>query len=101
MKIAPARAARNRKGWNTCANPASAVPTSTGATAAGRVLEVGRAALRGLVRHVKEQVRIVRELLDAGETVLVGVEARLQQPQREGGEREHLAAPLDRLGFQL
>ena len=32
-----------------------------------------------------------------GEAVLGGVEARLQQPQREGREREHLAAPLHRL----
>ena len=37
------------------------------------------------------------ELLDARAAVLVGVEARLQQPQRERREREHLAAPLHRL----
>ena len=39
----------------------------------------------------------MRELLDAREAVLVGVEARLHEPQRERREREHLAAPLDRL----
>ncbi len=39
----------------------------------------------------------MRELLDAGQAVLGGVEAGLQQAQREGGEGEHLAAPLHRL----
>ena len=39
----------------------------------------------------------MRELLDPGVAVLVGVEARLHQPQRERRQREHLAAPRDRL----
>jgi hypothetical protein len=39
----------------------------------------------------------VRELLEAGVAVLVRVEARLGEPEREGGEREHLAAPRDGL----
>ena len=39
----------------------------------------------------------MRELLDAGEAVLGGVEARLQQAQRERRQREHLAAPGDGL----
>src|ERR1700759_426638 len=37
MNRAPSSAARKRSGWNTCSNPANAVPTSTGATAAGSV----------------------------------------------------------------
>ena len=41
------------------------------------------------------------ELLDAGHPVLGGVEARLQQPQRERRQLEHLAAPLDRLHLEL
>src|SRR5207248_10241676 len=47
--------------------------------------------------HVEGEVRVVRELLDPGEAVLVGVEARLEHPQRERGQREHLLAPLDGL----
>ena len=39
----------------------------------------------------------MRELLQAGVAVLGGVEARLQQPQRERRQREHLAAPRHRL----
>ena len=41
------------------------------------------------------------ELLDARVAVLVGVEARLDEAQGEGGEGEHLAAPPDGLGLQL
>src|SRR4051794_32854146 len=58
---------------------------------------VGVAPLLRLLGGVEEEVRVVGELLDAGVAVLVRVEARLDQPQREGGEREHLAAPLHRL----
>src|SRR4051812_39515460 len=39
----------------------------------------------------------MRELLEARVAVLGGMEARLEQPQRERREREHLAAPLDGL----
>src|SRR6201995_5384419 len=122
MKIAPTSAATKRRGWKTCCQPASAVPTSTGAIAAGRVrmraaisqirtplgacalvvviglrpvgelrevgfalLEVGVAALLCLLAHVEEQVRVVGQLLDACQAVLVGVEARLEQAQRAGG----------------
>src|SRR5437879_3174342 len=55
---------------------------------------VGLAALLGLVAGVEQQVGVVGELLDAGVAVLVGVEARLDQPQCEGGQLEHLATPL-------
>src|SRR3954452_1904227 len=58
---------------------------------------VGLAALARLLAGVEEEVRVVGELLQAGVAVLAGVEARLKQAQREGRQREHLAAPLDRL----
>src|SRR3954447_15427020 len=120
MKIDPISAQRKRSGLKTSSDAASDVPTSTGATAAGSVrgraattqslrglgplrelaevglalLLVGVTALLGLLRLVEEEVRVVSELLDAGDAVLVGVEARLEQAQREGGVGEHLAAPL-------
>src|SRR3954471_1475992 len=130
MKIDPTSAHTNRKGLNVPSVPASDVPTSTGATAAGRVrgreatsqsrsglnasralrelaevglslLAVGVTALLRLLGHVEEEVGVVRELLDAGEAVLGRVEAGLQQAQRERREREHLAAPLHRLLLEL
>src|SRR3954466_13596266 len=125
MKIDPISAHTKRSGLKTSSDAASDVPTSTGATAAGSVrgraaathsfsgdalgplrelaevglalLLVGVTALLGLLRLVEEEVRVVSELLDAGDAVLVGVEARLEQAQREGGMGEHLAAPLDGL----
>src|SRR5215213_2808579 len=126
MKIEPISAQTNRSGLKVPSVPASAVPTSTGATAAGSVrgraataqrrspltrsgalrelaevglalLAVGVASLLRLLRCVEEEVGVVRELLDAGQAVFGGVEAGLQEPQGEGGELEHLAAPLDRL----
>src|SRR5262245_46023689 len=123
------------------AHHAAALPTSTGATAAGSVrglaamnqilmratssagasggvavpsgslrelrevraatLLVGVAALLALLGHVEQQRRVVRELLEAGEPVLGGVEARLQQPQRQRRERGHLPAPCDRFALEL
>src|SRR5215217_9439872 len=131
MKIDPISAQTKRSGLNTSSEPASAVPTSTGATAAGSVrgraatnqslsgepppalgplrelaevglalLLVGVTALLGLLRLVEEEVRVVRELLDAGDAVLVGVEARLEQAQGERRQGEHLTAPLHRLLLQ-
>src|SRR3954453_22921803 len=123
MKIDPISAQAKRSGLKVPSLPARAVPTSTGATAAGSVrgrdatsqsrsglkasralrelaevglslLAVGVAPLRRPLRHVEEEVGVVRELLDAREAVLGRVEARLEEPEREGGEREHLAAPL-------
>src|SRR6516225_947418 len=143
MNIAPISAATNLSGWNTWKNPASAVPTSTGAIAAGRVrtraaisqmrtplglvaprvvdrvavissrparelrevrlalLEVGVAPLLRLLAHVEEQVCVVGELLDAGQAVLVGVEAGLEHAQGERRHGEHLAAPLHGLLLEL
>src|SRR2546430_4456324 len=113
MKIDPTSAQRKRSGLKTCSLPASAVPRGTGAIAAGSVrgraatshslselrtdsrtlrepvevrlalLEVGVAPLLRLLRHVEEEVRVVRELLDAREAVLSRVEAGLQQAQGE------------------
>src|SRR3954453_14857353 len=128
MKIDPISAgtkAQTRPG-PPCCSVAAAVPTSRGAVAAGSVrgraaisqilksgplrvlgevraapLLVCVAALLALLRHVEEQRRIVGELLDAGEPVLSGVEARLEQPQGEGREGGHLAAPRNRLAFEL
>src|SRR3954452_3463399 len=143
MKIEPISAHAKRNGLNVPSVPARAVPTRTGATAAGRVrgrdatsqsrsglkacrarpcaddrpralprsdgrsralrelaevglslLAVGVASLLRLRRLVEEEVGVVRELLDAGQAVLAGVEAGLEEPQREGGEGQHLAAPL-------
>src|ERR1700712_4616263 len=126
MKTEPISAQAKRSGLNTSSLPASAVPTSTGATAAGRVrgrdatsqsrsgltvsralrelaevglalLAIGIASLLRLLRGVEGEVRVVGELLDPGQPVLGGVEACLQEPQRERRQRQHLAAPLDRL----
>src|SRR4051794_16365428 len=128
MKMLPIRAAMNAptRRRSPCCSIAAAVPTRTGAIAAGsvrgraaisqilnsgplRVLgEVGRAALLvgvatllALLGHVEEQGRVVRELLEPGVAVLDRVEARLEQPQGEGGEGGHLAAPGDGLALEL
>src|SRR5436309_1260724 len=45
------------------------------------LLLVGVTSLLGLLRHVEEEVGVVRELLDAREAVLGGVEAGLQEAQ--------------------
>src|SRR5690242_11602077 len=122
MKMLPTSAARNgRTLMSSTRSTAAAVPTRTGAIAAGSVrgraainqrrmrlrapwvlAEVGLAALHvrvaallPLFGHVEEERRVVGELLEAGEPVLVRVEARLEQSQGEGGEGVHLAAPRD------
>src|SRR4051794_27483119 len=106
MKIEPMSAHTKRSGLNTSSLPASAVPTSTGATAAGSVrgldatsqsrsglwrlrslgelaevgsalLAVGVTALLRLLGCVEEEVGVVGELLDAGQAVLRSVEACL------------------------
>src|SRR5881392_2098132 len=104
MKIDPMSAHAKRSGLNVPSVPASDVPTSTGAIAAGSVrgreatsqslsglkaalralressevglslLAVGVTALLRLLGHVEEEVRVVRELLDAREPVLGRVE---------------------------
>src|SRR3954468_21955465 len=130
MKIEPISAQTKRSGLNVPSCCASAVPTSTGATAAGSVrgraatshrrsarpssgplrelveiglalLGVGSASLLRLLRSVEEEVGVVRELLDARQPVLARVEAGLHEAQGERREREHLAAPLHRLLLEL
>src|SRR5918992_2698035 len=104
MNTLPISAQAKRRGLKTSSLPARAVPTSTGATAAGRVrgraatsqrrsglksralrelaevrpalLAVGVAALLRLLAAVEEQVRVVGQLLDPGQPVLGGIEAR-------------------------
>ena len=44
---------------------------------------VGIAAFLCLLATIEEEVSVVGELLNAGIAVLVGVEARFQEPQRE------------------
>src|SRR4051812_10546293 len=121
--MAPRRAAAKASGRKSASTAPSDVPTRTGATDAGSVraraamiqmrtvlgparelrevglalLDVGVTPFLGLGRHVEEEVGVVRELLQAGESVLVGVEARLEQAQGEGRELEHLTTPRDGL----
>src|SRR5919106_6909590 len=122
MKIEPIMAAMKAptRGSSPTLSIAAAVPTSTGAIAAGSVrgraaisqilksgplrvlgevglaaLLVGVAALLPFLGHVEEQGGVVGELLEPGEPVLLGVEARLQQPQRHRREVRHLPAPGD------
>src|SRR5436189_6168355 len=76
MKIAPSRAAMNRSGSNTWANPASAVPTSTGAIAAGSVR--GRAAISQIL---------------AGLRIAAAVCATLQSPSGPPRELREVSRP--------
>src|SRR4051794_34249602 len=64
-------------------------------------LLVGVAPLLALLGHVEEKRRVVGELLEAGDAVLVGVEAGLEQAQGHGGEGQHLATPGDGLALQV
>src|SRR5829696_4959001 len=127
MATAPTSAAAKASGRKSAPTAPSAVPTRTGATDAGSVrtraamtqmrsvlgpagelrevglalLDVGVTALLGFRRHVEEQVGVVGQLLDPGQAVLVGVEARLEEAQRERRQLEHLAAPLHGLLLEL
>ena len=126
MKTLPIRAAMKppTRGSSPARSIAAAVPTSTGAIAAGRVrgraaisqiftgdggtsrspgaaLLVGVAPLLPLLAHVEEQGGVVGELLEPGEAVLLRVEAGLQQPQRERREMGHLTAPGDGFALQI
>src|SRR4051812_43682115 len=108
MKMLPTRAAMKAPTrMSFTRSTAAAVPTSTGAIAAGSVrgraainqsltvasgspgvlaevglavLHVGVAPLLPLLGHVEEERRVVGELLEAREAVLVRVEAGLEQP---------------------
>src|SRR5215212_4470515 len=114
MNSAPSSAATKVSGLNVPCVAASAVPTSTGATAAGSVrgraaisqmwkvglssrplgelgevrpslLPIRVAALLRLFRHVEEERRVARQLLDPGQAVVGRVHRGLQHAQREGG----------------
>src|SRR3954447_8199481 len=93
---------RFMSGPRSCARARAATSRSSReAREVGRALLLVRVAtLLRLLRHVEEQVGVVRQLLHAGEAVLLGVERRLQQPQRERREAQHLAAPVERLLLQ-
>src|SRR5436190_16740244 len=99
MKIAPISAAMNRRGWKTCWKPARAVPTSTGATAAGSVRT--RAAINqirtplGLVRAREAAIssrpsRELREIrlafLDVCPAAFLGLLAHVEEEVRVVGE---------------
>src|SRR5579871_1830505 len=57
----------------------------------------GALALASLVGAVEEERRVARQFLQAGLSVAIGVERRLQAAQRGRRVREDLAAPGDRL----
>src|SRR3954447_22762677 len=128
MKMDPISAAMKAptRRRSPCCSIAAAVPTSTGAIAAGSVrgraainqirtsgplrvlrevgaasLLIGVAALLSLLRHVEEEGRVMGELLDPGNAILDRVEARFEQPQRQRGEGGHLAAPGHGLALDL
>src|SRR3954447_17117565 len=65
------------------------------------LLAVRVAALLRFLGPIEEEIRVVRQLLQAGKAILVGVEARLDQAQRERRQLEHLAAPAQRLFLEL
>src|SRR5215217_580419 len=128
MKIEPISAAMKAptRRRSPCCSIAAAVPTRTGAIAAGSVRgraaisqilksgplgvlrEVGRtsllvrvAALLTLLGHVEEQRRVVGELLESGVAVFDRVEARLEEAQGKGREGGHLATPGHGLALEL
>src|SRR3954470_5935174 len=86
MNTLPISAAANLRGWNTSSEPASAVPTSTGATAAGNVrgraaTSHSRAVLKRSTRLGRVRMRVSRSLRELpevrGALLLVGVPALL------------------------
>src|ERR1700744_3133556 len=88
MKIAPSSAASSRSGWSTCWNPASEVPTSTGAMAAGSVRS--RAAIsqirtplisapRWSLRPAGEAVEVGRPLLQERVAALLRLLAHVEE----------------------
>src|SRR2546423_9392125 len=92
MKIAPISVAAKVNGWKMPSWPASAVPTGTGATAAGRVR--GRAAMSQIraplgIRRLRAagKLREVRAaLLDVGVATLVRLLAAVEEEVRVVGE---------------
>src|SRR5205807_1339778 len=84
------RPTRGRPPQAACAGAPRPATASAGSRASWELVElrapllpVGVAAFLRFLGAVEEQVGVVRQLLDAGKAVLVGVEAGLDQPQRE------------------
>src|SRR4051812_30775431 len=135
MKTAP-RSAKTNDGQSTFESmQASAVPTSTGVTAAASVfgraarsqgfmaappermcvsrksrelleirlplLHVCVASFLRFLGEVVEQRRVAAEIEEAELAVAVGVHRGFQETQRHRSERQHLAAPFQRLLFEL
>jgi hypothetical protein len=65
------------------------------------LLQVGVSPFLSLLGHVEEEVRVMGELLDPGQPILIGVEARLEHAQRKRRHDDHLPTPADRLSFEL
>src|SRR5436190_10225012 len=65
------------------------------------LLDEGVASFLRFFRQVIEQGRAAAEVEEADLSVAVGVHRSFQKAQRHRREREHLAAPLERLGFEL
>src|SRR3954452_16764922 len=98
MKIAPISAAMKRRGWNTWAKPASAVPTSTGAIAAGRVriraaisqMRIPLGAATALIGRSSRPPGELREvgfaLLDVRPAALLGLLAHVEEEVGVVGE---------------
>src|SRR5579875_3429713 len=95
MKIAPSSAASSLSGWSTCWKPASAVPTSTGAIAAGSVRS--RAAISQMrtpliaariprLRPARELVEVGRAPLEERVAALLRLLAHVEEEVRVVGE---------------
>src|SRR4051794_35940303 len=104
-RFPPARAQPPQAACAAAPPPARA---SVGSRAPGELVElraallaISLAALLRFLGGVEQKVRVVGQLLDAGQAVLVRVEAGLHEAQRERGEGEHVAAPLDRLLLEI
>src|ERR1043166_5778936 len=65
------------------------------------LLDVRVPTLLRLFAEVIEERRVAAEVEEADLAVAVGVHRSLQEAQRHRREREHLAAPLERLRLEL
>src|SRR5436190_15723752 len=65
------------------------------------LLEECPASLVGLLGLVEQHRRVAGELLEPGESVRVGVESPLQEPNRGGALLEDLVRPADALRLEL
>src|SRR5689334_12918171 len=65
------------------------------------LLHVCVAPFLRLFAQVVEERRIARELLDAGQAVVGGVETRLEKAQCQWAQLQHAPAPRDRLALEV